>query len=205
MAVFKDLSDRITDINIPWNGKSGEQIEDFISKNLVGGMSYNNSTLTIYGNETNDEDGSRNVLASTQVTVETPVYSQGILSLAVRINGISYTTGTVTMQYNSDARVELAVATYYISSTPTAGDVDSTLPVKIKISYGGKTKTTSVNPYSKSLFTMDGDTPTRVNINQIIDGLILQIYLKIRQLVRLLFLLLIIKNLTLCQLLLLIR
>ena len=129
-------------------------------------MSYNNSTLIIYGNETND-DGSKNELARTQVTVETPVYSQGILSLAVRINGKnSYTTGSVTMQYNSDARVELAVATYYISSTPTAGDVDSTLPVKIKISYGGKTKITSVNPYSKSLFTMDGDTPTRININE---------------------------------------
>ena len=167
MAVFKTLNDRITDVTTEWNGKSGEQVEDYISKNLVGGMSYNNSTLTIYGNEINDDDGSRNVLAQTQVTVETPVYSQGILSLAVRINGKnSYTTGSVTMQYNSDARVELAVATYYISSTPTAGDVDSTLPVKIKISYGGKTKITSVNPYSKSLFTMDGDTPTRVNINE---------------------------------------
>ena len=166
MAVFKTLNDRITDVTAEWNGKSGKQIEDFISKNLVGGMSYDNSTLTIYGNETND-DGSKNVLARTQVTVETPVYSQGILSLAVRINGKnSYTTGSVTMQYNSDARVELAVATYYISSTPTAGDVDSTLPVKIKVSYGGKTKTTSVNPYSKSLFTMDGDTPTRININE---------------------------------------
>ena len=166
MAVFKTLNDRIDNIETAWNGKSGEQIEDFISKNLVGGMSYDNSTLTIYGNETND-DGSKNVLARTQVTVETPVYSQGILSLAVRINGKnSYTTGSVTMQYNSDARVELAVATYYISSTPTAGDVDSTLPVKIKVSYGGKTKTTSVNPYSKSLFTMDGDTPTRININE---------------------------------------
>ena len=42
-------------------------------------------------------------------------------------------------------------------------------------------------------------------MNQIIDGLILQIYLKVQQLVRLLFLSLIIKNLTLCQLLLLIR
>lgn len=167
MAVLKDINERIDSIGTPWNGKSGEQVEDFISRNLVGGMSYNNSTLTIYGNETIDDDGNKNVLARTQVTVETPVYSQGILSLAVRINGKnSYTTGSVTMQYNSDARVELAVATYYISSTPTAGDVDSTLPVKIKVSYGGKTKTTSVNPYSKSLFTMDGDTPTRVNINE---------------------------------------
>lgn len=164
MAVL-NLNDRIPDINTAWNGKSGEQVEDYISRNLVGGMSYNNSTLTIYGNGTTN-DGSRTVLARTQVTVETPVYSQGILSLAVRINGISYTTGSVTMQYNSDARVELAVATYYISSTPTAGDVDSTLPVKIKVSYGGKTKTTSVNPYSKSLFTIDGDTPTRININE---------------------------------------
>ena len=59
MAVFKTLNDRITDVNAEWNGKSGKQIEDFISKNLVGGMSYNNSTLIIYGNETND-DGSRN-------------------------------------------------------------------------------------------------------------------------------------------------
>lgn len=164
MAVL-DINDRILDINTEWNGKSGAQVEDYISRNLVGGMSYNNSTLTIYGNETK-ADGSKNVLARTQVTVETPVYSQGILSLAVRVNGISYTTGSVTMQYNSDARVELAVATYYISSTPTAGDVDSTLPVKIKVSYGGKTKTTSVNPYSKSLFTIDGDTPTRININE---------------------------------------
>nr|DAG89010.1 MAG TPA: hypothetical protein [Crassvirales sp.] len=37
-------------------------------------MSYKDSTLTIYGNEITD-NGSRNVLASTQVTVETPVYS----------------------------------------------------------------------------------------------------------------------------------
>jgi hypothetical protein len=128
-------------------------------------MSYKNSTLTIYGNETTD-DGSRNILASTQVTVETPVYSQGILALAVRVNGTSYTTGSVTMQYNSNAKVELAVATYYISSTPTAGDVDSTLPVKIKVNYGGKTKTASVNPYKKSLFTVSGDTPIKIDISE---------------------------------------
>ena len=165
MAVFKNLNDRIPDINTEWNGKSGEQVEDYISRNLVGGMSYKNSTLTIYGNETTD-DGSRNILASTQVTVETPVYSQGILALAVRVNGTSYTTGSVTMQYNSNAKVELAVATYYISSTPTAGDVDSTLPVKIKVNYGGKTKTASVNPYKKSLFTVSGDTPTKIDISE---------------------------------------
>ena len=47
MAVLKDLNDRITDVRTAWNGKSGEQVEDFISKNLVGGMSYDNSTLTI--------------------------------------------------------------------------------------------------------------------------------------------------------------
>nr|DAG89008.1 MAG TPA: hypothetical protein [Crassvirales sp.] len=70
------------------------------------------------------------------------------------------------MQYNSNAKVELAVATYYISSTPTAGDVDSTLPVKIKVGYGGKTQIASVNPYKKSLFTVDGDTPTRINISE---------------------------------------
>jgi len=165
MAVFTNLENRIPDVNTEWNGKSGEQVEDYISRNLVGGMEYKDSILTIYGNETNEE-GNKNVLASTQVTVETPVYSQGILALAVRVNGTIYKTGTVTMQYNSNAKVELAVATYYISSTPTAGDVDSTLPVKIKISYGSKTKTTSVNPFKKELFTIDGDTPTRIDINE---------------------------------------
>ena len=29
MAVFKDLNDRIPDINTAWNGKSGEQVEHF--------------------------------------------------------------------------------------------------------------------------------------------------------------------------------
>lgn len=148
MAVYNDLSDRILSPETEWNGKTGQQVEDFLSRKIVNSMDYANSILTLRG-----IDGEE--IAHTTVTVETPTYEQDILLVAVRVNGTIYKTGSVTLQYNSKTKVELAIATSSTAYTPSAGTQDVTGAVKVKISYGSKNTTLSVAPYPISSFTLD--------------------------------------------------
>lgn len=110
MAIFKDLENKIESLETPWNEKTGQQVEDLISRHLVNSMDFANSTLTL-------RDYNGEAITSTRVTVETPSYDQDVLVVAVRINGTIYKTGEVVMQCNSKSKVELAVATSHTSTT----------------------------------------------------------------------------------------
>ena len=90
MAIFKDLENKI-ELETPWNEKTGQQVEDLISRHLVKTMDFADSTLTL-------RDYNGDAITSTRVTVETPSYDQDVLVVAVRINGTIYKTGEVVMQ-----------------------------------------------------------------------------------------------------------
>ena len=47
MAIFKDLENKIESLETPWNEKTGQQVEDLISRHLVNSMDFTNSTLTL--------------------------------------------------------------------------------------------------------------------------------------------------------------
>lgn len=148
MAIFKDLENKIESLETPWNEKTGQQVEDLISRHLVNSMDFADSTLTL-------RDYNGDAITSTRVTVETPSYDQDVLVVAVRINGTIYKTGEVVMQCNSKGKVELAVATSHTSTTQSFGVQDAAGAVKVKIQYGVNSMETTVAPYALKDFTLD--------------------------------------------------
>ena len=148
MAIFKDLENKIESLETPWNEKTGQQVEDLISRHLVNSMDFADSTLTL-------RDYNGDAITSTRVTVETPSYDQDVLVVAVRINGTIYKIGEVVMQCNSKSKVELAVATSHTSTTQSFGVQDAAGAVKVKIQYGVNSMETTVAPYALKDFTLD--------------------------------------------------
>lgn len=159
MAIFENLENRIDALNEPWNEKTGQQVEDLISRHLVNSMDFANSTLTL-------RDYNGNSIASTRVTVETPSYDQDVLIVAVRINGTIYKTGEVVMQCNSKSKVELAVATSHTSTTQSFGVQDAAGAVKVKIQYGVNSMETTVAPYPLNDFTLDSSGTKIEHLNK---------------------------------------
>ncbi len=159
MAIFENLENRIDSLETPWNEKTGQQVEDLISRHLVNSMDFANSTLTL-------RDYNGNSIASTRVTVETPSYDQDVLIVAVRINGTIYKTGEVVMQCNSKSKVELAVATSHTSTTQSFGVQDAAGAVKVKIQYGVNSMETTVAPYSLNDFTLDSSGTKIEHLNK---------------------------------------
>lgn len=159
MAIFKDLENKIESLETPWNEKTGQQVEDLISRHLVNSMDFADSTLTL-------RDYNGDAITSTRVTVETPSYDQDVLVVAVRINGTIYKTGEVVMQCNSKSKVELAVATSHTSTTQSFGVQDAAGAVKVKIQYGVNSMETTVAPYALKDFTLDSSGTKIEHLNK---------------------------------------
>lgn len=159
MAIFEDLENKIESLEIPWNEKTGQQVEDLISRHLVNSMDFADSTLTL-------RDYNGDAITSTRVTVETPSYDQDVLVVAVRINGTIYKTGEVVMQCNSKSKVELAVATSHTSTTQSFGVQDAAGAVKVKIQYGVNSMETTVAPYPLKDFTLDSSGTKIEHLNK---------------------------------------
>lgn len=159
MAIFKDLENKIESLETPWNEKTGQQVEDLISRHLVNSMDFTDSTLTL-------RDYNGDAITSTRVTVETPSYDQDVLVVAVRINGTIYKTGEVVMQCDSKSKVELAVATSHTSTTQSFGVQDAAGAVKVKIQYGPNSMETTVAPYALKDFTLDSSGTKIEHLNK---------------------------------------
>lgn len=159
MAIFNDLENKIESLETPWNEKTGQQVEDLISRHLVKSMDFADSTLTL-------RDYKGNEITSTRVTVETPSYDQDVLIVAVRINGTIYKTGEVVMQCDSKSKVELAVATSHTSTTQSFGVQDAAGAVKVKIQYGSNSMETTVAPYALKDFTLDSSGTKIEHLNK---------------------------------------
>lgn len=159
MAIFEDLENKIESLETPWNEKTGQQVEDLISRHLVNSMDFADSTLTL-------RNYNGDAITSTRVTVETPSYDQDVLVVAVRINDTIYKTGEVVMQCNSKSKVELAVATSHTSTTQSFGVQDAAGAVKVKIQYGVNSMETTVAPYALKDFTLDSSGTKIEHLNK---------------------------------------
>jgi hypothetical protein len=87
MAIKNDIVNSITDINVSWEGKTGAEVEDFISKRLakpIGSMTYTNTTLTLLNPE-------GDVITSTPITVAEANYDYSIIFYGLKVNGVVHT------------------------------------------------------------------------------------------------------------------
>ena len=114
MAIHENLIDKITALSDSWEGKTGEQVEDFICRRLdqpLGStITYANETLTLYNPEGKE-------VASGKVTVVPPNYNTVISFPQLVVSG-NVNEGNVELNYTSTSTFEagINVKTYYESS-----------------------------------------------------------------------------------------
>ena len=114
MAIHENLIDKITALSDSWEGKTGEQVEDFICRRLdqpLGStITYANETLTLYNPEGKE-------VASGKVTVVPPNYNTLISFPQLVVSG-NVNEGNVELNYTSTSTFEagINVKTYYESS-----------------------------------------------------------------------------------------
>lgn len=156
MATYDNIEQ--IDINESWEGKSGKQVEDLISRrikqNTITGMTYTGTTLTI-----TKEDGS--FFNATVAPIE-PTYDTNVILYGFRIDGEDIKTGDFVIQGNKQGRtIEAGIA---IRNIAIMGDSVSNInkTFKATISFAGEDKPsnntviTNVRSIDKSNFTEQG-------------------------------------------------
>ena len=147
------------DITMNWDGSTGQQVEDFISRNIPVEIKYDNSNLSLI-------NASGDTIVSGKVSVESPKYKQGVLILGIRVNNKIYTNNsTLLTQYNANTKIELAVATYSIAQY-SSGIVDSIGAVSTTITFGTQKKIIQVDPIKYELCTVESNQLISVNLSQ---------------------------------------
>lgn len=145
MAKFENLPNQIIDLETEWDGHSGMEVEDFISRKIektegqnIVDMEYDSATsmLTLL-----KENGDT---VSTEVSVIPPTYSYGIMVYGVMLDNdpskiYTEANGSLLMQYNSDRNVKVGIAMYAVATTSIT--TDRIGPFNVKISYGTQSGT----------------------------------------------------------------
>lgn len=142
MAIKYDNSQ--LNIEIPWDGQTGEAIEDYISRNIPTSIVYDKETQILkLVNNINQ------TIAQGSVTVETPEFRSGILILGIRVNGkVCTNKDTLITQYTNNTKIELAIAAFSTARYST-GESDTNIPVETTIEFGqGNTKVLQVDTIS---------------------------------------------------------
>lgn len=169
MAKFENLPNQITDLATEWDGHSGMEVEDFISRKIedaenaeVVQMQYDQATGTL----TLLKQGGEKV--ETEVSVIPPTYSYGILVYGVMLDNDSskiYTAAnsSLLMQYNSDRNVKIGIAMYAVATTSVT--TDRIGPFNVKISYGTQSGTYRVSNIKYDQCIIDPSTGEITGVN----------------------------------------
>lgn len=150
MAILDSVIEKLT-LQDPWEGKTGEQIEDLVSRRLaqpIGkNIKYEGETLSILDPE-NDE-----VIAEGKVTVVPPTYYTTITFPQLKVNGVVYTKD-VKVNYTDSMVCEagINVKTFYESS---GTKYDLSKPVSIKFYIDGTTDYVLIDNVKPSTHTDD--------------------------------------------------
>jgi hypothetical protein len=113
MAIYEgyDTLNTINSLDISWEGKTGKEVEDFISRRLekpIGEtITYDQETLTIYNPEGKP-------IASGQITVVPPTYSTDVKFTQLVVNG-AVNDSDVSVNYTETSTfvAGINVKTYY--------------------------------------------------------------------------------------------
>ena len=152
MAIKNDIVNSITDINVSWEGKTGAEVEDFISKRLakpIGSMTYTNTTLTLFNPE-------GDVITSTPITVAEANYDYSIVFYGLKVNGVVHTGQNLLMQCKDDTVVEAGIA---IRSVAQVLDnvSDNNGRFKVSFEFNGSKCDGYARNISKDYFTLSGN------------------------------------------------
>ena len=152
MAILDNVIDKIQDLKTPWEGKTGEQVEDFISRQMkktVTRFEFDQSSSTLNGyNDFDDKP-----ITTATVVNATPIYIPKLEIVNVRINSNNndlQTGQNIELNQPSIKKIEVGIkftveyeilGKYYYGISPQA----------VKFSLGGQTFTKDrVIPNSQS-------------------------------------------------------
>lgn len=169
MAKFENLPNPIIDLETQWDGHSGMEVEDFLTRKvesvegteiIQSGYDAATGILTLL-----KKNGEK---VETEVSVIPPTYSYGIMVYGVVLdNDYSkiYTSanGSLLMQYNSDRNVKVGIAMYAVSTTSVTTDMVG--PFNVKIGYGTQSSTFRVGNIKYDQCIIDSSTGEITGVN----------------------------------------
>lgn len=144
MAKFDNLPNQITDLTTHWEGHSGQEVEDFLTRNLenldkadVKSMQYDSATqtLSLYNKD-------KDIIASAEVSVATPTYNHSIEIKHIYIDDQDVTSKDQ-IQCKLGSKIELGVIYKLLAINPLTGKSNHIVGKQnlgIKIDNGGYIK-----------------------------------------------------------------
>lgn len=125
MAKFENLSNQITDLLTEWNGHSGMEVEDFITRNLenldkadIKSIQFDSASqkLTLYNKDEQE-------IASTEVSVAEPIYNHSIEISKIYIDGQDITNNN-SIVCKLGSKIELGVLYKFTAENPLTGQIN---------------------------------------------------------------------------------
>lgn len=125
MAKFEDLPNKIDNLDTEWDGHSGMEVEDFISRNLenldkadVKSIQFDSASqkLTLYNKDEEE-------IASTEVSIAEPIYNQSIEISKVYIDNQDVTNND-SIVCKLGSKIELGVLYKFTAENPLTGQIN---------------------------------------------------------------------------------
>lgn len=125
MAKFENLPNQITDLLTEWNGHSGMEVEDFITRNLenldkadIKSIQFDSASqkLTLYNKDEQE-------IASTEVSVAEPIYNHSIEISKIYIDGQDITNNN-SIVCKLGSKIELGVLYKFTAENPLTGQIN---------------------------------------------------------------------------------
>lgn len=133
-----------------WEGRSGEQVEDAITRNVISGINYDKASEIL---SLTRLDGS---VLETKVSAVNPSYIYGIIIYGVRIDGgKAHNAEKLLMQYREGKKVEVGIAIKSVADrTGTQTTVNK--PFDVTIKFNNSTKIATIYPIDHKYFKTEG-------------------------------------------------
>ena len=118
MAIYSNVDKRIEDSKEAWQGRTGQEVEDFVCRNLITGGEYDSTNENLHLRREGNDD------LVIPISVQTPEYVYGIILYGIRINGVIQPAHEILTQYRDDKNIELGIA---IKSVAVRSGQESTI------------------------------------------------------------------------------
>lgn len=132
----------------PWDQKTGQQVEDFITRNIINEGSYGEDEILRLNKLGGD-------VIEIPVSVVQPTYDYAICLYGLRINGVVYKDPSLVMQYKKDTKVELGIGIRSIMDrNGTIKNYNTTF--KVDIEFNNQFLSKQVRNIDHSYFELQG-------------------------------------------------
>lgn len=127
MAIHESLANKINDVTEGWNQHTGQEVEDFVCRNIITGGEYDEEHEKLLLKREGNTD------IDITVSVQKPEYDYGIIVYGIRLdkdNNKIYSTSDLLMQYRQGRVIELGIA---IKSAAIRSGITTTISKQFQV------------------------------------------------------------------------